>query len=103
MPPDLSVWYVGDSTTDTVAAKNAGITSVFFNGAQWDQVWLNTIFPGTERHPHKPDVVVNDFSEFWAMTLACLGQSWALRPRRGAAAVAARRGGAASPASGAAS
>ena len=75
VPPDLSVWYVGDSTTDTVAAKNAGITSVFFNGAQWDQVWLNTIFPGTERHPHKPDVVVNDFSEFWAMTLACLGQS----------------------------
>lgn len=69
--PDASVWYVGDSTTDTVAAKVAGITAVFFNGAQWDQPWLNKIFPGTERFPYKPDVVVNDFAEFWAMTLAC--------------------------------
>lgn len=73
--PGPSIWYVGDSTTDTIAAKTAGITSVFFNGAQWDQPWLNSIFPGTERYPYKPDVVVNDFSEFWAMTLACLGQS----------------------------
>jgi phosphoglycolate phosphatase len=70
-PLDASVWYVGDSTTDTVAAKTAGVTSVFFNGAQWDQPWLNKIFPGNERYPHKPDVVVNDFSEFWALVLAC--------------------------------
>ncbi len=70
--PSPSVWYVGDSTTDTIAAKTAGITSVFFNGAQWGEPWLHKIFPGTERHPHKPDVVVNDFSEFWAMVLACL-------------------------------
>ena len=63
--------YVGDSTTDVVAAKTAGITSVFFNGAQWDLPWLNKIFPGTEQYPYKPDVVVNDFSEFWAMVLSC--------------------------------
>lgn len=68
-----SVWYVGDSTTDTIAAKNAGATSVFFNGAQWDQPWLNTIFPGNERYPYKPDVVVNDFAEFWALVLTCEG------------------------------
>ncbi|MCG8315252.1 MAG: HAD-IA family hydrolase [Pseudomonadales bacterium] len=68
------VWYVGDSTTDTIAAKRAGQTSVFFNGAQWDLPWLERIFPGTEFHPHKPDVVVNDFSEFWALVLACLEQ-----------------------------
>ena len=72
---DESVWYVGDSTTDTIAAKNAGITSVFFNGAQWDQPWLNKIFPGSTRFPHKPDVVVNDFAEFWALVLACLDKA----------------------------
>ena len=70
-PPDPSVWYVGDSTTDIIAAKRAGMTAVFFNGAQWDLPWLNKIFPGTHKHPDKPDVVVNDFSEFWALVLAC--------------------------------
>lgn len=65
------LWYVGDSTTDINAAKRAGMTAVFFNGAQWDLPWLQKIFPGTASHPHKPDVVVNDFSEFWALVLAC--------------------------------
>lgn len=67
-----NVWYVGDSTTDVIASGNAKVTSVFFNGAQWDQYWLEKIFPGTERFPHRPDVVVNDFSEFWALVLACM-------------------------------
>ncbi len=57
-------WYVGDSTTDTVAAKNAGITSVFYNGAKWDKAWLAKIFPGTVRYPHRSDIVVDDFQEF---------------------------------------
>ena len=35
--PGPAVWYVGDSTTDVTAAKLAGVTSVFFNGAQWDE------------------------------------------------------------------
>ncbi|MGH8581053.1 MAG: HAD family hydrolase [Gammaproteobacteria bacterium] len=65
--PGADCWYVGDSTTDTVAAKQAGITSVFYNGAQWDGAWLETIFPGTARHPHKPDIVVHDFPEFLAL------------------------------------
>ncbi len=65
------IWYVGDSTTDVIAAKTAGITSVFFNGALWDLPWLNKIFPGNERFPYRPDVVVNDFSEFWALVLSC--------------------------------
>jgi phosphoglycolate phosphatase len=71
--PGPDIWYIGDSTTDTASAKRAGVTSVFFNGAQWDLPWLQKIFPGTPRHPHKPDVVVNDFSEFWALVLACRG------------------------------
>lgn len=75
--PGPHVWYVGDSTTDVIASKVAGITSVFFNGAQWDQPWLNKIFPGNERYPHKPDVVVNDFSEFWALVLACVNRELA--------------------------
>ncbi|CBL44458.1 Predicted phosphatase [gamma proteobacterium HdN1] len=70
--PTPDVWYVGDSTTDVIASRRAGITSVFFNGAQWDQAWLNKIFPGDQRFPHKPHVIVNDFSEFWALVLACL-------------------------------
>ena len=70
-PAGPQVWYVGDSTTDTIAASSAGMTSVFFNGAQWDQAWLNQIFPGDDRFPYKPDVVVNDFAEFWALVLAC--------------------------------
>lgn len=74
VPLGPEVWYVGDSTTDTVAAKTAKITSVFFNGAQWDQPWLNKIFPGDDRFPYKPDVVVNDFSEFWALVLATLAR-----------------------------
>lgn len=69
-----AVWYVGDSTTDTIAAKRAFQTAVFFNGAQWDQAWLKKIFPKTEKFPYEPDVVVNDFSEFWALVLACLSK-----------------------------
>lgn len=72
--PTREVWYVGDSTTDVIASKVAGITSVFFNGAQWDLPWLDKIFPGNEKYPHKPDVVVNNFSEFWALVLACLNK-----------------------------
>ena len=69
-PATKNVWYVGDSTTDMIAANAAGVTSVFFNGAQWDQDWLQKIFPGNERYPDKPEVVVNDFSEFLALVLA---------------------------------
>jgi phosphoglycolate phosphatase len=69
--PGPDCWYVGDSTTDTVAAKEAGVTSIFYNGAQWDADWLNRIFPCTNRHPHKPDAVVNHFSEFLQLVESC--------------------------------
>ena len=62
--PDPHTWYVGDSTTDTTASKFAGVTSVFFNGAQWSNAWINRIFPGTPRYPHKPDAIIDDFDEF---------------------------------------
>lgn len=61
--PGLDCWYVGDSTTDIVAGKEAGITAIFYNGAKWDRHWIDKIFPGTMRHPHRPDAVVDSFRE----------------------------------------
>lgn len=65
--PGPSTWYIGDSTTDTIAAKRAGVTNVFYNGAGWDQTWLDKIFPDTIRHPYKPDAVVDDSLELLEM------------------------------------
>lgn len=64
MKPGTDCWYVGDSTTDTIAAKEAKVISVFYNGAHWGQTWLEKIFPGTDKHPHKPDLIVDNFAEF---------------------------------------
>lgn len=61
--PDAHCWYVGDSTTDIIAAKEAGVTAVFYNGAGWDRDWLDRIFPRSERHPHAPDLLVRDLDE----------------------------------------
>ena len=79
--PGLDCWYVGDSTTDVSAAKRAGVTSVFFNGAGWDHAWVDKIFPGTERHPHQPDAIVDSFAEFKWLVEECLnvGHDW--KPR----------------------
>lgn len=60
---DRHAWYVGDSTTDTISAHAAGVTSVFYNGAQWSNAWLNRIFPGSPRHPHRPHAVVDNFAQ----------------------------------------
>jgi len=69
---DAAAWYVGDSTTDTIAAKAAGVTSIFYNGASWGNDWLRKIFPGNDRHPHKPDAVVKNFREFYHLVKECL-------------------------------
>lgn len=61
--PDAHCWYVGDSTTDVIAAKEAGVTAVFYNGANWDEAWLRKIFPRSERHPHGPDLVASSLAE----------------------------------------
>jgi len=66
-PVDLGCWYVGDSTTDVVAAREAGVTAIFYNGADWSQDWIDHIFPQTVRHPHAPDAVVRDLPELVAL------------------------------------
>jgi phosphoglycolate phosphatase len=59
--PGADIWYVGDSTSDTISAKAAGVTSVFFNGARGADDWIKTIFPGTAAHPHQPDYIVDSY------------------------------------------
>lgn len=66
-PATPACWYVGDSTTDVVAAREAGVTAVFYNGAGWDPAWIDRIFPGTPRHPHQPDAVVATLPELVAL------------------------------------
>ena len=63
MPADEHVWYVGDSTTDVIAARQAGITPIFYNGAGWSRAWIDRIFPGSPRYPHRPASVVNTIAE----------------------------------------
>lgn len=61
--PGTHAWYVGDSTTDIISAREAEVTAIFYNGAGWDQEWIDKIFPGTTKHPHQPDCVVNNSLE----------------------------------------
>ena len=81
--PAPNCWYVGDSTTDVIAAKRAGITSVFFNASGWDHAWINKIFPGTAAHPYQPDAIVDDFTEFKWLVEECLevGHDWPMTSR----------------------
>jgi phosphoglycolate phosphatase len=74
LPADEHVWYVGDSTTDVIAARLAGITPIFYNGAGWSQSWIDRIFPGTPRHPHRPDAVVNSIAEVVQLARLMLAQ-----------------------------
>ena len=62
-PADPHCWYVGDSTTDVAAACQAQVVAVFYNGAGWDQDWLDRIFPGTVGFPHCPHAVVANLHE----------------------------------------
>jgi len=63
--PSAEVWFVGDSTTDTIAAKEAGITAIYYNGAKWEPSDLVRIFPGT----HRPDAIAGNFPALEALAL----------------------------------
>ncbi len=68
-------WYIGDSTTDIISAKEANVTAIFYNGANWDQDWIDKIFPGTTKHPHQPDCVVNNSLELLSLAQKYLASS----------------------------
>jgi phosphoglycolate phosphatase len=74
LPADDHAWYVGDSTTDVIAARLAGITPIFYNGAGWSQEWIDKIFPGTLRHPHRPATVVKHIAEVTELARLMLAQ-----------------------------
>lgn len=81
-PVDEACWYVGDSTTDVVAAKRAGITAIFYNGAGWEPAWLDKIFPGTSRHPHRPDAVVPSMAALVELARRMLAQDMRIHRHR---------------------
>src|SRR5690554_365080 len=74
VPADGHAWYVGDSTTDVIAARQAGITPIFYNGAGWPQSWLDKIFPNTLLHPHRPSTVVDSIAEVSELARLMLAQ-----------------------------
>lgn len=74
LPPGHDCWYLGDSTTDVIAARKAGVTAIFYNGAQWPDDWLDRIFPETVRHPYRPDAVVADLPELVALVRRLMAQ-----------------------------
>jgi len=79
---DEHCWYVGDSTTDVIAAKRAGVTAVFYNGAGWDEAWLDKIFPNTVRHPDRPDAVINSIGDLVDLARHMLAQDLRVERQR---------------------
>ncbi|MGM0564073.1 MAG: HAD family hydrolase [Pseudomonadota bacterium] len=82
-PADETVWYVGDSTTDVVAAKEAGVEAIFYNGVGWNQSWIDKIFPGTARHSHRPDAVIASMAELHRLARWVLAQEIRVERARG--------------------
>lgn len=66
---------MGDTTTDVIAARRAGVTAVFYNGAGWDADWLDKIFPGTVRHPNRPDAVIDSIGALVHLSWHLLAQN----------------------------
>jgi phosphoglycolate phosphatase len=63
--PGPDTWFVGDSTTDVVAAQQAGVRAIFYNGAHWSPADLVRIFPPG----HAPDAIAADFAALEALAL----------------------------------
>lgn len=86
LPASENCWYVGDSTTDVISAKRANATAIFYNGAHWDQAWLDKIFPGTVTHPHQPDGVIDSIADLVKLARYITAQRKRVRRARNVAA-----------------
>jgi phosphoglycolate phosphatase len=62
--PGPGTWYIGDSTTDTIAAKRAGVTNVFFNGAGTRSGWTR-FSPTPSVTPTSPTAWSTTVSSCW--------------------------------------
>ena len=82
VPADEHVWYVGDSTTDIISARRAGVTPIFYNGAGWSPNWIDKIFPGSPRHPHRPEAVVSSIAEVTELARLILAQDLRIQRAR---------------------
>jgi phosphoglycolate phosphatase len=65
LPAGPEVWFIGDSTTDVIAARQAGVRAIFYNGAKWDPLQLVRIFPPE----HPPDAITGNFSALETLAL----------------------------------
>ena len=65
LPATHEVWFVGDSTTDVIAAREAGVRAIFYNGARWGPADLVRMFPPA----HPPDAIAADFTALEALAL----------------------------------
>jgi phosphoglycolate phosphatase len=73
--PGTDIWYVGDSASDTISAKSAGITSIFFNGVHGDAQWIGAIFPGTAMQPYRPDHIVDNYHDLLRLVELAIARS----------------------------
>jgi phosphoglycolate phosphatase len=65
LPPGPDTWFIGDSTTDVMAAQQAGVRAIFYNGARWSPRDLVRIFPPG----HSPEAIAADFAALEALAL----------------------------------
>jgi phosphoglycolate phosphatase len=63
--PGTDSWFVGDSTTDIAAAKAAGVSAIYYNGAKWEPGRLARMFPDA----YRPDAIAGNFAALRALAL----------------------------------
>ncbi len=60
---DASCWYVGDSLSDLLAARRAGICGILYNSGGWPEGQVDSLLVDAERQPQQPDAVITHLAE----------------------------------------